>query len=402
MVNAFGLILLVSLALMNAPDGQSWLYNTRSFAILLLVAATGLVLTLIIVRGLHNQKQRAIALLMIIAVFSSLTGYQSLQNLRAYKPAFTETYFRQHSLDAGPAIKKAFGNQQESEFPLADNERIIYQEAGWNIGILADVPSANSFISTVSPSLFRFYSAIGRSRFVTSRIYPADELAAALGIRYLLSHSAIDGRQAVGSITTGDQTVLVYENKRAIPWGFPQHNFIRYDEFMKLDSVTRQRALSVAFVFDEKKDALLTQFSEFGLTEVQATDMAAILVSEEKIIVEKQALAANDFMRSSSGFSGSMNWPDSGILYLAVPNDPGWSAYLDGKPVDIIDSIGMMAIFSQAGEHHFEFRYRTPGLTAGSILSGIALIILLLLLFLPRLLRRSRWSAATQSFVVDL
>ncbi|MBF1004044.1 MAG: YfhO family protein, partial [Lachnospiraceae bacterium] len=55
--------------------------------------------------------------------------------------------------------------------------------------------------------------------------------------------------------------------------------------------------------------------------------------------------------------------------YFTVPEDGGWSASVDGKPVSILRSGGMMLIPVPAGNHQILCTYLTPGFTMGCILT---------------------------------
>ena len=63
------------------------------------------------------------------------------------------------------------------------------------------------------------------------------------------------------------------------------------------------------------------------------------------------------------------------LLYTSY--DKGWTAYVNGKPADIEKvSYGFMAVKADAGENTIEFRYETPGLKIGIVISIIGLICL--------------------------
>lgn len=76
--------------------------------------------------------------------------------------------------------------------------------------------------------------------------------------------------------------------------------------------------------------------------------------------------------------SGRITLDKDKILYLSIPYCEGWSAYVDGKEVELLQGNSMgMAIMLSEGEHEIELKYLTPGLKEGLILSGIAFTIFL-------------------------
>lgn len=74
------------------------------------------------------------------------------------------------------------------------------------------------------------------------------------------------------------------------------------------------------------------------------------------------------------GLTGDISVSRDKILCLLIPYDKGWSAYVDGKEVDLLQAnTAFMAVELEAGAHHVELRYWTPGLTGGIALTIIGL-----------------------------
>jgi uncharacterized membrane protein YfhO len=71
------------------------------------------------------------------------------------------------------------------------------------------------------------------------------------------------------------------------------------------------------------------------------------------------------------------------ILCVAAPMIKGWRAYIDGEETDImlVNSL-YMGISVPKGKHEIVFKYITPGITAGAIISCSALIIVVLYMIL--------------------
>lgn len=78
--------------------------------------------------------------------------------------------------------------------------------------------------------------------------------------------------------------------------------------------------------------------------------------------------------------TGSVSLSTPKILFLSIPHDSGWTAFVDGEKTKILRADNMfMAIPLAAGDHQIELRYFTPGLKAG-FLATVAGIILLILI----------------------
>lgn len=75
------------------------------------------------------------------------------------------------------------------------------------------------------------------------------------------------------------------------------------------------------------------------------------------------------------GLTGDISVSNDKILCLSIPYDSGWSAYVDGEKVELLQAnTAFMAVELEVGNHHVELKYWTPGLTGGIILSGAGLV----------------------------
>ena len=77
------------------------------------------------------------------------------------------------------------------------------------------------------------------------------------------------------------------------------------------------------------------------------------------------------------------------LLALTEQWDEGWSAQIDGHDADIVQVDGfMLGIELPRGEHTVTFRYRAPGLRAGIVVSTLAVVAVVVLLWTGRRRRR--------------
>jgi uncharacterized membrane protein YfhO len=68
----------------------------------------------------------------------------------------------------------------------------------------------------------------------------------------------------------------------------------------------------------------------------------------------------------------------AGVLLIAMPFDRGWSASIDGAPVELFRAdYGLTAMLLPPGSHRIQFHYAVRGRTVGAWLSLAELIILL-------------------------
>lgn len=106
---------------------------------------------------------------------------------------------------------------------------------------------------------------------------------------------------------------------------------------------------------------------------------------------EAQAAALSGFSMRDGRIEGRTASEEERVLFLSVPSDPGWTAYIDGEEAEIqlLDQ-ALMALRIPAGEHQILMTFYPPGLNDGLLISGIALLILGLFAGLGLLLNRRK------------
>lgn len=73
---------------------------------------------------------------------------------------------------------------------------------------------------------------------------------------------------------------------------------------------------------------------------------------------------------------GTINSGQNGWLFLSVPYDTNWKAFINGQPTEIYKAqIGFMAICMEGGEYTVELRYRPVWFIVGGICSLLGIII---------------------------
>lgn len=96
-----------------------------------------------------------------------------------------------------------------------------------------------------------------------------------------------------------------------------------------------------------------------------------------------EALAANpvdDLTFSTNEITGSVDLSQPEAVYFSVAYSKGWSATVDGEPVDIKRAnTGFMAVELEPGHHDIKLTYRAPGLVEGLALTGVGFAVFALI-----------------------
>ena len=105
----------------------------------------------------------------------------------------------------------------------------------------------------------------------------------------------------------------------------------------------------------------------------------------------RKAEAMEDVALGVNRLSGRVTVGGDRVLQIAVPYSSGWTAKVDGAPVEVFRCGGMyMGVALAEGEHEIEMRYVTPGLKPGAAVSLAALALLIVLAVLSARRRASR------------
>jgi uncharacterized membrane protein YfhO len=251
----------------------------------------------------------------------------------------------------------------------ADFYRIdkTYYSAFLDDALVQDYPGTASY----------FFHAASISRFVDrmhlDRITPGPNYISSmsnrrdvmdlLGVRYLLSlDRKPDAERDLTYVTTVD-SVNIYRNATAHAFGTFHSSIASEASADALPVPQRDAFLLVNAVVDDPA-AVNAELARLG-----SGSVTTMLTQKVDI-----ALVRDDAL------SGTIQTPRASLLLLAMPFDRGWSATLDGAPVDLFRAdYGLTALVAPAGTHLISLSYEPPGRRAGIVLSLLSIALLLLL-----------------------
>ncbi|MBR5223310.1 MAG: YfhO family protein [Clostridia bacterium] len=277
-----------------------------------------------------------------------------------------------------------------------DDFRIDVYDGVDNTGMYLGYSSINCFHSVVPASIMEFYEYIGVERSVGSR--PETDYAALrpfLSVKYLLNQKNQDSfvdKETNEPLMYGfsylktDGNYYVYQNENYIPYGF-SYDYYLTKEF--LEEYSNQNRVNMML-----KGILLTdeQIKKYGhLMENIETIYdnpfdneigTTLSISDEDLTYDCQQLsqtAATEFKTDKNGFTATVSRDKPNLVFFSIPYDKGWSATVNGKPVEIEKvNVGFMAVEVPEGESTVRFDYETPGLITGFGITICAALIMLI------------------------
>lgn len=250
-----------------------------------------------------------------------------------------------------------------------------------NYPMLWGLPSMRAFQSVVESSIMNFYPNVDITRDVASRPDTTHyTLRGLFSVKYYYQRkdagdaeeidipSELTGFEYVGENEYFD----IYENKLYIPMGMAFDTFVTESELENKNAAMREKSLIHSLVLS---DGQAEKYSDI-LEKSDISDILSLTKKDyEKICRKRQENPSSAFSYDSKGFDSEIALEKPALVFYSVPYSDGWSAEVNGKPVDVEKvSYGFMAVKADAGNNKIVFRYRTPGLTAGMIItfSGIA------------------------------
>ena len=365
--------------------GKFWIY--------VLIALLSLLAFVLIYKKFWKKRGFAavtIGAMLLIALLSSyfITGYG---------------VFYSGSTDS---IKKHIMNAR-STIAVDDLEKVRsdFYEGIDNTAMFWRVPSINCFQSSVSTSIMQFYSKMNITRDVASRPdFGAYGLRPFFSCKYFFD-DLLDS-QDPGSdnsfVNEKGETKMpgwkylktcngfrIYENENYIPMGFAYDSYVTEEEFERVKSGNRTEAVLNALVLTRdqmKKYSDITGYYDKSYYQLYGGNPSSFKSEVDGYAYGTKAMqqqcdklkanACTSFEYTSGGFRAEFD-NKSGkdtLLFFTVPYSEGFSAEVNGKSTDVEKAtFGFTAVRVPAGKSTVVFTYRTPGFSAGVVISLCAL-----------------------------
>lgn len=142
---------------------------------------------------------------------------------------------------------------------------------------------------------------------------------------------------------------------------------------------------------DVRKSITLT-FGEPGIYTFDNLNVSAQSLSEptENLASLKEDSLENVSIGNNT-VSGTIDLDKTKFLCLSIPYSAGWSATVDGEPATLQKANRMyMGLLLDSGSHEITLTYKTPGLTAGKLLSGIGFLLFIAMIIFGHLKKKKK------------
>lgn len=373
------------------------------FWIVVLVAATGLI-------GCHfllKRRKKGKNYLKPAIIMTSAASVICI---------FTTIFYDAADIDSAKEYIAADINGKASVYEDVDENnffRADISEDCDNFTMYWELPSIRTFHSVVNTSIMDFYKSIGITRDVASRpdithytlrglfsvkyyyrslsgnktydeikaqSSDVKEIAGLLGKDTSLNNADITqyipGFEYIGK----NEHFEIYENKLFIPMGFGYDSYVSEKNAKKLKDEQREAVLMDSLILNDEQ---IAKYSDILTEKNSETDLTKD--DYKSLCLKKQQNASSSFTYDSKEFKSEIILDKPQLVFYSVPYSKGWSAEVNGKSADIEKvSYGFMAVKAEEGANSIVFRYKTPGLDMGILISASALILLIFYLVIIR------------------
>ena len=248
------------------------------------------------------------------------------------------------------------------------------------------IRDSTSFLSTLSPSIFTLYDALGDERHAITPAGPegTNEL---LSVGYYIRNNSDWPDEIYTSFSNGHEQINVYQDSHALPIGFCYDTYMTRSEFDEIDPAERAHSMLKTLVVADKDEATVSTI----LRHYDAALDGKISQENKYADMDKRREACTDvFDYGTDYFYSEITSGSEQYAFFSVPYDKAWSATVNGESAEILNINGLMAVKVNAGKNCIRFHYSPTPLWCGIGVSAISILLTAIYLLAGRRSRKSK------------
>ncbi len=262
-----------------------------------------------------------------------------------------------------------------------------------NLGMYWNIPNIQAFHSIIPVSVMDFYPNVGVKRDVSSKpeikYYPLRSL---LSVKYYYVPQSKDNEESsmYGFEYFDEQYGFnIYKNNYYLPMGFGYDTLMTREQLMEIPKNDRSNAILGAMVVEDEE--IIEKYSHI-MDKLDNSYQAHNTEDEFETDVEnRKAQSAYYFHKDNKGFTAKANLEKPTLMFFSVPYEEGWTAYVNGKPTDIIKAnLGFMAVEIPKGECEIRFNFMPKGIKLGAIVSIIGILTAIIYVYAFKIIKKSK------------
>ncbi|WP_353949306.1 YfhO family protein [Sporolactobacillus sp. Y61] len=348
------------------------------FLFYLCSTAAGLTTAYYLLIRFRNARRWMLFTTIGVVLFSGGLGFFNIASIHSIYPWQSPQAIEDTVVKTGQEVKRVLPDREDYRISISDN--------GWNLPMVSQTPTVNSFTSMVNGSIFQFYESIGSPRDVKT-IIPEDYygLKPLLSVGYAVQTQPRAKQKPYASFFNGTNTIYIYKNPDALPVGFTYDYYLTESRFDHIaDQYKHLVLLKAAVLPDGEVNRVRNRMLPLPESQIFTFEKN----DYRKDLEARQKEASRSFHHDARGFTSEIDVDANKFAFFSVPYDKGWSATVNGRAVQIINSDGFMMVPVYEGKNIIRFNYHTPGLTAGIFLSLVSGSGFIVWIFRRRLFKR--------------
>ena len=370
------LFTLLIILLLNPLGEETYILHKFRTLLLFAISLGGVAVTFGVLYRKNRGKTFKKELMIGIMLFSVITNSYVILVMRDTAPVIHYTKGIKAFHEAAQNIKI---DDKEQDW------RVMYSNKKGNLPLLMNVPSVNSWNSTVSGEIFKFYALLGGDREFDSPTFgiSCEPGKALLSVKYeILSSEELqrwEGEDKKKKLLaeydttpfevhvyekgfgigddkqyTNQYKFYLYENENFLPIGFAYDCYITEEELKALPAEERPYAMLRALVLDQDEAERLEGYVEHAES-AMLLDLDDEHMSED--IEARKKSSSKEFSHDTISIHSVIESDKKKMAFFSVPYDKSWRAYVNGQEVEILNSAGMMAIPIEQGRNEIVFYY---------------------------------------------
>ena len=388
------LFMVLVVLLLNLFGEESYILHKFRALLLFAISIGGLTVTFFLLYRKNRKKTFQGGLIAGVMLFSVITNSYVILVMRDTAPVIHYTDGVKAFHEAASSLKIEDENQ---------DWRVMYSNRKGNLPLLMNVPSVNSWNSTVSGEIFKLYALLGGDREFDSPTFgiSCEPGKALLSVKYeILSSEELQRwegedqkKELLAEFDTTPFEVYVYErgfgigdykqytnqykfylykNENFLPIGFAYDFYITEEELLLLPEEKRPYAMLRAIVLPDNEVKKVEGYLEhMESTELENLDDEHMQMDLE----ERRESSSKEFSHDTASVYSVIDSNKKQMAFFSVPYDKSWRAYVNGEAVEIINSAGMMAVPIEEGSNTITFRYLALDNIIGGGISVLSCIL---------------------------
>lgn len=244
-----------------------------------------------------------------------------------------------------------------------------------NKELIGNLPSRNSFFTTLAPSIPEFYDAIGEPRMNNIGSDGPEGTNELLSVRYfVIEETPWENSKEIYRFYNGAKMIYVYEDDAALPIGFTYDSYMTrsfYEEYVD-DELKAMAMLRTLVIDDEDEEEVSKVLKRYN----PAKDGYYALEQKRAIMDEHRAESSVDFWKTNKSFGSTITASGDKYAFFSVPYTENWSATVNNQKVEILSVSGLMAVPVKSGINEIVFTYENKSIKLGVMASAAGVILL--------------------------